>query len=533
VWALDPATWVVTGFANANGAAPAWRGASGKPKNHGTYSRWQYVPDYDVFIGYNSAQNNVWLYRLPRVPHHSVGTAVALAAAPVRARRHAPDAVSKPAPRSEAPSLPQPGQVVVSPGATESSFPRPGALLIDPGSGAGAAIASAAAPAGGARKSESARKQENCGADLCVGPDYILKRPSQAARMAQEGDTVYIEAGNYKDCATWPVSVSIRGIHGRPAIGGVVCANKAVWITKGAKTTIENVKLEGALGGTSNAAAIRHEGKALILRNVEIYNNHNGILVDHTPNASLEVYNSVFHRMWTVGDLAHNIYAGKIKRLIVEGNYFYDGQSGHFIKSLAEHTTIAYNRIIQTKDLDAALIDIWGCSKFEVVGNAMERPGTYGAMAFIQITYRANGHGGFVACPETRALGGMVAYNTAFFNNAQHDDPRWSNLLHYNYPTPNVLVADNLIVHASKIVSDSKGFAAHGGILKGNYFIKAWDASLFANPVHGDLRLTRALPAPAVPIDFVPEREPALPVGTRPRANGRNVGAFAYEVGGG
>src|SRR5699024_382683 len=131
--------------------------------------------------------------------------------------------------------------------------------------------------------------------DLCVGPDYSLKRPSQAARMAQEGNTVYIEAGNYTDCTVWPVSVTIRGIHGQPKIGGKVCRGKGVWITQGKNTVIENVELHGALGGVSNAAAIRHEGKALVLRNVEIYNNHNGILSGHDPESSVEVYDSVFH----------------------------------------------------------------------------------------------------------------------------------------------------------------------------------------------------------------------------------------------
>lgn len=532
VWVLDPATWKVTRFDNSTGDAPIRKLGNGKQKNHGIYSRWQYVPDYDVFIGYNSALDDVWLYRLPKVPHDPVSAAtVSAAPSPAQARTlgPAPDAASKLVPTSDAPSLPQPGQVVVAPGTTQSSFPRPGILLIQPGSEVETTVAPATkAPAG------AVREQESCGADLCVGPDYLLKHPSQAARMAQEGNTVYIEAGNYTDCAVWPVSVTIRGINGRPTIGGKVCEGKGVWITKGKDTVIENVELHGALGGVSNAAAIRHEGKALVLRNVEIYNSHNGILSGHDPEMSVEVYDSVFHHMHTIGDLAHNIYVGKIARFVAEGNYFYDGESGHFIKTLAAHSTIAYNRIIQTKDLNAALIDLWGCSKFEIMGNAMMRTGRYGAMAFIQITPRVT-NGRTIACPDTRKLGGLVAYNTAFFNNSLHDDPRWSNLLHYKYPTPNVLVADNVVVHANQVVWDDKGygFAAHGGVMTGNYHTKTWDPSLFVDPNNGDLRLTRTLPAAAAPIDFVPKREPALPVGTRPRANGRDVGAFAYQAGGG
>lgn len=525
VWVLDPATWKVTRLDNAGGDAPSWRGANGKPKNHGTYSRWQYVPDYDVFIGYNSARDNVWLYRLPKVPHDAADSDSA--ASPATPEAHSPGGARQSAPKSDAPSLPQPGQVVVAPGTTQSSFPRPGILLIQPGSESEKTVASATkVPAG------ATREQESCGADLCVGPDYLLKRPSQAARMAQEGNTVYIEAGNYTDCTVWPVSVTIRGINGRPKIGGKVCEGKGVWITEGKRTLIENVELHGALGGTSNAAAIRHAGKALVLRNVEIYNNHNGILSGHDPQSSVEVYDSVFHHMHTVGDLAHNIYVGKIARFIAEGNYFYDGESGHFIKTLAANSRIAYNRIVDKTGVNAAQIDIWGCSKFEVVGNAMMRTGRYGALAFIQITPRIS-NGKRIACPKSREQGGLVAYNTVFFNNDLHDDPRWSNLLHYNYPTPNVLVADNLVVHTLKVISDSKKFAEHGGRTEGNYYTRSWEPDLFVDAVRGDLRLRRPLRKAAVPINFVPKREPELPVGIRPRANGRDVGAFAYGTDGG
>lgn len=527
VWALDPATWAVTGFANTAGDAPTPRDANGKPKNHGTYSRWQYVPDYDVFIGYNSARDNVWLYRLPAVPHEAASAASA-APAPTDLRTRGANPADQAVPTANMPSLPQPGRVVVTPGATQTSFPRPGQLIMSPGGEAETETETTASVA-------TMLERENCGADLCVGPDYRLKLPSQAAKAAQEGDTVYIEAGDYTDCATWPVSVSIRGIGGRPTIGGKVCDGKGVWITRGAKITIENVELHGALGGTSNAAAIRHEGKALILRNIKIYDSHNGILSGHDPKMSVEIYDSVFHHMHTRGDMAHNIYVGKIARLVAEGNYFYDGQSGHFIKTLAAKSTIAYNRIIDKKGIDAALIDIWGCSRFEVVGNAMTRAGRYGALAFIQITPRRE-NGEWISCPADRGpsmQGGLVAYNTAFFNNDLHDDPRWANLLHYNYPTRNVLVADNLVVHTLKVIADSKKFAKHGGRAVGNYYTRSWQPSLFVDAARGDLRLRQPLRKAAVPINFVPEREAALPVGTRPRANGRNVGAFAYQDGGG
>lgn len=450
VWMIDPETWVAARLDNAAGSAPSNSTPAGAAKNKGIYSKWRYAPAYDVFIGVNSAFDNVWLYK--------------------------PAALAPPPP--------------VEPPPPDIPLPPP------------------------------------CSADLCVGPHYALKLPSEAAKIAKDGDTVFIAAGQYADCTVWPVSVTIRGIRGRPHIGGTVCDGKAIWITKGAKTTIENVELHGALGGVSNAAAIRHEGKALILRNVEIFDSHNGILTGHDPAMTVEVYDSVFHHMNTVADLAHNIYVGKIGRLVVEGSYFYDGQSGHYIKTLAANSLIAYNRLVDKKGIDAALIDIWGCSDFTLVGNEMTRVGPrYGSMAFIQLTERRE-NDAWAACPTTRSPKGLVAYNTVFFNNDLPDDPRWASLLHYNYPTPNVLVANNIAIHTRDLITDDKGFSAHGGRSVGNYHTRAWWPDLFVDSGQGDLRLARPVPSEAAePIGFVPERAPALPVGTVSRTTYMTLGA--------
>jgi hypothetical protein len=40
-------------------------------------------------------------------------------------------------------------------------------------------------------------------ATLLVGPEALLKTPSAAAAIAQNGDTVVVAAGDYFDCAIW------------------------------------------------------------------------------------------------------------------------------------------------------------------------------------------------------------------------------------------------------------------------------------------------------------------------------------------
>jgi 1,4-dihydroxy-2-naphthoyl-CoA synthase len=91
--------------------------------------------------------------------------------------------------------------------------------------------------------------------DLCVGQDFGLTTPSQAAARAQEGDTVLIQQGTYEDCATWPVSVTIRGFNGRPRIGNEICGRRAVWIVQGDETVIENVELFGGSGSVFSVGA--------------------------------------------------------------------------------------------------------------------------------------------------------------------------------------------------------------------------------------------------------------------------------------
>jgi hypothetical protein len=65
VWLIDPSNWSVTLLSPACGAAPSARFADGQRRSAGIYSRWQYVPEQDLFIGYAHCHDNVWLYRLP------------------------------------------------------------------------------------------------------------------------------------------------------------------------------------------------------------------------------------------------------------------------------------------------------------------------------------------------------------------------------------------------------------------------------------------------------------------------------------
>lgn len=65
VWSFATSNWAARKFSNPNGQAPFPFMANGNTKSAGIYGRWQYVPDHDIFIAYNSVADNVWVYKLP------------------------------------------------------------------------------------------------------------------------------------------------------------------------------------------------------------------------------------------------------------------------------------------------------------------------------------------------------------------------------------------------------------------------------------------------------------------------------------
>jgi hypothetical protein len=64
VWRVRTSDWSVTKIVPA-GTAPTGTLQNGTPRTAGIYSRWQYVPDLDCFIGYQHFADNVWLFKLP------------------------------------------------------------------------------------------------------------------------------------------------------------------------------------------------------------------------------------------------------------------------------------------------------------------------------------------------------------------------------------------------------------------------------------------------------------------------------------
>lgn len=59
---FDPASSAIKVYENARSPAAPSRGGS-----KGVFTKWLYIPEADVFVGYNNFRENVWLYRGPEI----------------------------------------------------------------------------------------------------------------------------------------------------------------------------------------------------------------------------------------------------------------------------------------------------------------------------------------------------------------------------------------------------------------------------------------------------------------------------------
>lgn len=178
---------------------------------------------------------------------------------------------------------------------------------------------------------------------LEVGSGKTYPVPSAAAAVAQPGDVVRISAGTYRgDVATWQASgLTICGVGGRAHLhaDGRSAGGKAIWVVRGADTTIDSIAFHGAQVPDHNGAGIRAEhasGELRVLRS-GFYDNQNGLLSAAGP-VRITIEGSEFARSdtGTLAALGHNLYVGRIDQLTVRTSFFHQAVRGHNLKSRAK-----------------------------------------------------------------------------------------------------------------------------------------------------------------------------------------------------
>lgn len=211
---------------------------------------------------------------------------------------------------------------------------------------------------------------------LEVGPGHDLTLPSAAAAVAQAGDRIEIEPGEYIDCAVWTADRLV--IVGRGA-GAVVtlktCEGKAVFVIRGDDVTIRNLTFSHARVPDANGAGIRAEGRNLTVFNSRFIENENGILAGPNPASTIRIYDSEFRRNGSCEKVcAHGIYIDAIALLHIERSTFTETRTGHQIKSRALSTRLIDNDISDgAEGTSSYLVDLPDGGSLEMEGNRLEK----------------------------------------------------------------------------------------------------------------------------------------------------------------
>ena len=131
---------------------------------------------------------------------------------------------------------------------------------------------------------------------LLVGATRELKAPSDAALLANDGDSVLIDQGQYIDCAIWRANhLTIEG-NGNVTVRDRVCQDKAIFVISGSDVTIRGVEFANARSTNKNGAGIRGEGTNLTIENSRFIDNEDGILTGPNRKSRIVIRDSVFTR---------------------------------------------------------------------------------------------------------------------------------------------------------------------------------------------------------------------------------------------
>lgn len=191
-----------------------------------------------------------------------------------------------------------------------------------------------------------------------VGGSEGLPSLGEAARLAGDGDTVDIAAGDYSgDTAVWRQrNLTVRAVGGRVRLlaQGAHAEGKGIWVVKGATMVVQGLDFIGARVPDRNGAGIRFERGHLTLQRCRFLDNENGLLAANDGAAELHLEGCEFAHNGAGDGYSHNLYVGAIRRLQVMACHFHHARMGHLLKSRAAITQVLYSRLADGSDGQAS-----------------------------------------------------------------------------------------------------------------------------------------------------------------------------------
>jgi hypothetical protein len=211
-----------------------------------------------------------------------------------------------------------------------------------------------------------------------VGPDRLYTLPSQAAKIAHDGDVIEIDAGDYPaDAAFWRANnLTIRGVGGMAHLKsqGTTVKGKAIWVIKGNNTTVEHIGFYDAKVSHKNGAGIRQEGTNLTVRNSLFRNNQNGILTGKNPESEVLVEYTEFDQNGHGDGQSHNLYIGAIRKFTLRDSVSRRARIGHQVKSRAAENIITNNKLADGVTGNSSyLIDLPVGGRAYIAGNTLQQ----------------------------------------------------------------------------------------------------------------------------------------------------------------
>lgn len=214
-----------------------------------------------------------------------------------------------------------------------------------------------------------------------VGAQRTVKTLSEASRLAKDGDTVEVDAGDYlHDVAVWTqddLILRVKNGRARLLAQGASAESKGIWVVRGGNISVQGFDFIGAKVPDQNGAGIRFEKGHLKVDNCRFLENENGILTGGQSDATLEIHNSEFGNNGFGDGQSHNLYVGAIGELKVTGSYFHHAKVGHLLKSRAARNLIFYNCLTdETGGTASYELELPSGGLAYVVGNVIQQSST-------------------------------------------------------------------------------------------------------------------------------------------------------------
>jgi hypothetical protein len=377
--------------------------------------------------------------------------------------------------------------------------------------------------------------EERClPAIIQVGPSAAYQTIAQAAAVAQNGDTIQIQAGTYtsQEAVFRQNNLTIEGVGGMAVFNdsGYALQNlKGIFDIQGNNVTVKNIECDYAhdtVNTDDNWAGIRGEGNTLTIENCTFLHNDDGILINNDPNFTtdndnLMVASCEFGYNGFGDGQSHNMYIGEISSFTLEYSYSHDANQGHLVKSRALNTYLLYNYLVDgPTGGGSSEVDIPYGGDAYLVGNIIEKDAGAANHNFVTFDLE-NG-------PSTYAQQ-LYAVNNTFVN----DYGGGTYVVGNSGNPPTTLLENNIFAgggtlssvafsNVTNLVSNNPGFVSwNPSSIGGNYQLAAGSAAINAG----------TQPGSANGFSLVPTEEYVAPLSSQPRPVDGQIDIGAYEYG--